>query len=208
MLPRMMNLAAIYYYNYSLLGPSYATEFGGGISGQNNQVIAHTYNQMDTNPGYTARICNAILIRFRERYVGDKIRRRWIPPKLFGVQNVVYRRRVRLQYVSNAPQYPIRPQFVGVIVLNGIYCSSNYLQSVRHTIYIEAIVVIFPVVFILITLMNNRNCMVQTCCRNKTNYVCPQKQRTIGAIENRFLLGTHNGLHVVYYTEDSNFGFK
>ena len=147
MLPRMTNLAAIYYYNYSLLGPSYATEFGGGISGQNNQVIAHTYNQMDTNPGYTARICNAILIRFRERYVGDKIRRRWIPPKLFGVQNVVYRRRVRLQYVSNAPQYPIRPQFVGVIVLNGFYCSSNYLQSDRHAIYIEAIVVIFPVVF-------------------------------------------------------------
>ena len=99
---------------------------------------------------YTARIWNAIRIRFRERYVGDKIvkiRRWWVPPKLFGVQNVAYRRRVRLQYASNTPQYPIRPQYVGVIVLNGFYCSSNYLQSDRHTIYIEAIFVIVPVVF-------------------------------------------------------------
>ena len=99
---------------------------------------------------YTARIWNAIRIRFRERYVGDnivKIRRRWVPPKLFGVQSVAYRRRVRLQYASNTPQYPIRPQYVGVIVLNGFYCSSNYLQSDRHTIYIEAIFVIVPVVF-------------------------------------------------------------
>ena len=99
---------------------------------------------------YTARIWNAIRIRFRERYVGDKIvkiRRRWVPPKLFGVQNVAYRRRVRLQYASNTPQYPIHPQYVGVIVLNGFYCSSNYLQSDRHTIYIEAIFVIVPVVF-------------------------------------------------------------
>ena len=186
---------------------------------------------------YTARIWNAIRIRFRERYVGDKIvkiRRRWVPPKLFGVQNVMYRRRVRLQYASNTPQYPIRPQYVGVIVLNGFYCSSNYLQSVRHTIYIEAIFVIVPVVFdrehccvhtnqfpfhlcrlvlfqpsaAWITLINNRNCMLQTCCRNKTNYVCPQKQRTIEAVENRLLLGIHNGLHVAYYTEGSNFGLK
>ena len=85
---------------------------------------------------YTARIWNAIRIRFRERYVGDKIvkiRRWWAPPKLFGVQNVAYHRRVRLQYASNTPQYPIRPQYVGVIVLNGFYCSSNYLQSDRHT---------------------------------------------------------------------------
>ena len=82
--------------------------------------------------------------------LGDKIvkiRRWWAPPKLFGVQNVAYHRRVRLQYASNTPQYPIRPQYVGVIVLNDFYCSSNYLQSDRHTIYIEAIFVIVPVVF-------------------------------------------------------------
>ena len=41
-----------------------------------------------------------------------------------------------------------------------------------------------------------QNCMLQTCCRNKTNYICPQKQKSIKAVENRFLLGIHNGLHV------------
>ena len=122
---------------------------GEGARGEGGSRPKRTYIWVWVRD-YTARIWNAIRIRFRERYVGDKIvkiRRWWAPPKLFGVQNVAYHRRVRLQYASNTPQYPIRPQYVGVIVLNGFYCSSNYLQSDRHTIYIEAIFVIVPVVF-------------------------------------------------------------
>ena len=34
------------------------------------------------------------------------------------------------------------------------------------------------------------------------------KAEEIEAVENRFLLGIHNGLHVAYYTEGSNFGLK
>ena len=92
---------------------------------------------------YTARIWNAIRIRFRERYVGDKIVK-------IRTAKIIWRTKrgvspactpsIRQQYAS----VPYTPQYVGVIVLNGF---SNYLQSDRHTIYIEAIFVIVPVVF-------------------------------------------------------------
>ena len=60
---------------------------------------------------------------------------------------------IRQHYASNTPQYLVHPLYVGVIVLNGFYCSSRIIckQSVRHTIYIEAIFVIVPVVFTLIS---------------------------------------------------------
>ena len=60
---------------------------------------------------------------------------------------------IRQHYAPNTPQYLVRPQYVGVIVLNVFYCSSRIIcnQSVRHTIYIEAIFLIVPVVFTLIS---------------------------------------------------------
>ena len=51
---------------------------------------------------------------------------------------------IRQQYASVPYTPPIRRRHS---ILNGLYCSSNYLQSDRHTIYIEAIFVIVPVVF-------------------------------------------------------------
>ena len=42
---------------------------------------------------------------------------------------------IRQHYAPNTPQYLVRPQYVGVIVLNVFYCSSRCNQSVRHTIY-------------------------------------------------------------------------
>ena len=97
----------------------------------------------NNKPYYTGKNWIAIRIRYHERYVGEKmikLHRRWAPPKLFGVQ------------YASVPCTP-RPLYVGVIVLNGFYCSSRIIckQSVRHTIYIEAIFVIVPVVFTLIS---------------------------------------------------------
>ena len=123
---------------------------------------------------------------------------------------------IRQQYASvpYAPPIRRRHSFEWFLLLIYKALDIQYIEACSSCVHTNQFpfhlcrLVLFQPSAAWITLMNNRNCMLQTCCRNKTNYVCPQKQRTIEAVENRFLLCIHNGLHVANYTEGSNFGLK
>ena len=91
---------------------------------QNNPGITqiHALRVTNTRP---ARVWNAIWIRFCERYVGDKI------VNIGGTAKIIWHTKRGVSPActpSIRQQYAGTPQYVGVIVLNGFYCSSNYFK--------------------------------------------------------------------------------